>query len=201
MKKLVRLLIPCLLTALLAGCGAPTPYRYYTLSPVPAPARAQPQNLSLALGPISLPGAIERQQIVLRTGPNQVSLSEHERWAAPLKENVARVMVANLAAMLGTSNVSMFPQASAEGANYRAVVDILRLDSEVGKLAELDALWVVSSNKTGKSQRGRTTVTEPAQDTGQGSSYAALVAAHSRALGQLSADIARVVQAMEDQQP
>jgi uncharacterized lipoprotein YmbA len=51
----------------------------------------------------------------------------------------------------------------------------------------------VSSAKDGRSHRGRTTLTEPTQ----GVDYAALVAAHSRALGQLSAEIAKKIREIE----
>jgi len=51
----------------------------------------------------------------------------------------------------------------------------------------------VSSAKSGQSFRGRTTLTEAAQ----GKDYADLVAAHSRALGRLSADIAKAVMQMQ----
>ncbi|MEQ8253185.1 MAG: ABC-type transport auxiliary lipoprotein family protein, partial [Smithellaceae bacterium] len=43
--------------------------------------------------------------------------------------------------------------------------------------------------------RRRTTVTEPTQ----GDDYSALVAAHSRALGRLSADIAKMIREIEEQ--
>jgi hypothetical protein len=77
------------------------------------------------------------------------------------------------------------------------MIDVLRFDSEPGKAATLDALWTVSSAKDGRSHRGRTTFTEPTQ----GVDYAVLVAAHSRALGQLSAEIAKMIREYEAQKP
>ena len=99
--------------------------------------------------------------------------------------------------MLGTAQVTLFPQSTAAGVSYRAIIDVLRFDSEPGKAATLDALWTVSSAKDGRSYRGRTTLTE----TVQGVDYAALVAAHSRAIGHLSAEIAKKIREFEAQKP
>ena len=195
MKKITQILIPCVLAALVAGCASSAPTRYYMLNPVSAPGTAPQANFSVSVGPVSVPAFIDRQQIVTRTGPNQVHIDEFERWASPLKENIGRVIVQDLVSLLGTSRVTLFPETSAAGSSYRAVIDIMRFDSELGKSATLDAGWTVSSAKSEESHRGRTTVTE----TAQGNDYAALVAAHSRALGKLSADIAKAIQQMESQ--
>ncbi len=195
MKKITQILIPCVLAALVAGCASSAPPRYYMLNPVSAPGTAPQANFSVSVGPVSVPAFIDRQQIVTRTGPNRVHIDEFERWASPLKENIGRVVVQDLVSLLGTSRVTLFPETSAAGSSYRAVIDIMRFDSELGKSATLDAGWTVSSAKSDESHRGRTTVTE----TAQGNDYAALVAAHSRALGKLSADIAKAIQQMESQ--
>lgn len=195
MKKITQILIPCVLAALVAGCASSAPPRYYMLNPVSAPGTAPQANFSVSVGPVSVPAFIDRQQIVTRTGPNRVHIDEFERWASPLKENIGRVVVQDLVSLLGTSRVTLFPETSAAGSSYRAVIDIMRFDSELGKSATLDAGWTVSSAKSEESHRGRTTVTE----TAQGNDYAALVEAHSRAVGKLSADIAKAIQQMESQ--
>jgi Uncharacterized protein conserved in bacteria len=150
-------------------------------------------NCSVSVGPISVPAVIDRQQIVILTGPNQVFMDEFNRWASPLKDNIGRVVVENLVSILETTQVTLFPQSTAADASYRAVIEVLRFDSEFGKAATLDALWTVISAKDGQSHRGRTTLTEATQ----GGDYAALAAAHSRALGKLSAEIAKEIQVME----
>jgi uncharacterized lipoprotein YmbA len=69
------------------------------------------------------------------------------------------------------------------------MIDVLRFESEPDRAATLDALWTITAVKSGQASRSRTTRTEPTQ----GGGYAALVAAHSRALGQLSSDIAAAI--------
>ncbi|MEN6464400.1 MAG: PqiC family protein [Syntrophaceae bacterium] len=196
MKKIIKTLILCA-AVWFAGCASSLPTHFYMLNPVAAPGTAPQANYSVSVGPVSVPALLDRQQIVTRTGPNQVFIDEYERWASPLKENIGRVIVQDLVSLLGTSQVTMFPESTAAGASYRAIIDVMRFDSELGKSATLDVCWTVSSAKNGQSHRGRTQLTEPAQ----GSGYPALVAAQSRALGQLSADIAGAIRKMEVRQP
>ena len=196
MKKFMNILISCAIVTLIAGCAS-SPTRFYTLSPTAAPAVMPKAKYSVSVGPVSVPAVVDRPQIVIRSGPNKVSIDEFDRWASPLKDNIARVIVENLVSMLGTAQVTLFPQSTAAGMSYRIMLDVLRFDSEPGQAATLDALWTVSSAKSGKSHRSRTILTE----TTQGGDYAALVAAHSRALGQLSTEIAGIIREMEAQKP
>jgi uncharacterized protein len=190
MKRRTLILACCAIFVVIAGCASSTPSRFYTLNPTSTPAAMVQANYSVSVGPISVPAVVDRPGIVVKTGSNQVSIDEFNRWASPLKEDIGRVIVENLIVMLGTSQVTLFPQSTAAGASYRVMIDILHFDSDLGKAATLDALWTVSFAKDGSDRRGRTTITE----VPQGDDYAALVAAHSRALGQLSAGIARTIQ-------
>ncbi|MGB5218202.1 MAG: PqiC family protein [Smithella sp.] len=178
--------------ALTAGCAS-SPQRFYTLNSTPAPKATQQANYSVSVGPVSVPAVVNRPQIVVRTDPHRVSINEFDRWASPLKDDIARVIVENLMTLLGTTQITIFPSSLASDTSYRCIIDILHFDSEPGKAATLDALWKVSSTKDGPIHHGRTTITEPAQD----SDFAALVAAHSRALGQLSVEIAAAIREIE----
>jgi uncharacterized lipoprotein YmbA len=195
MKRLATIIIHCTFAALIVGCASSSPTRFYTLSSVTPPAAASPAIYSVSVGPVSLPAVIDRPQIVVRTGPNQIFIEEFDRWASPLKGDIARVVKENLISMLETQQVSVFAQSTAAGASYRVAIDILRFDSEPGIAATLDALWTVSSAKDTQSRSGRTTLTEPTQ----GGDYAALVSAHSRAVGRLSADIAATIREIDAQ--
>jgi hypothetical protein len=192
MKRLHSIVILWALATVMTGCASTPPAQFYTLSPGAKQADAK-ASYSIAVGPVSVPAAVDRPQIVVRTGPNQVTFDEFNRWASPLQSDIARVVAENLASMLGTPSVTVFPQSSGAGASYRVVIDTLRFESVPGEAATLDALWTVRSQKENQSRAGRTTVREPVQ----GSGYAALVAAHSRALERLSGDIAGVIHAFE----
>jgi len=196
MKK-IEIFILVTLALLLANCASTRTTQFYTLSPSLTGIGATSTNISVSVGPISIPDDVDRPQIVVRTGPNQVLLAEFDRWASPLKSNIARVIAENLSAMLGTAQVSVFPQSFAAEAAYRVGIDVIRFESELGKGVVLDVLWTVSSRKSGQTQSRRAAMTEKVQ--GQG--YAEVVAAHSRALGRLSSEITEAIRVLEAEKP
>jgi len=188
MRRLAAVIIVCGLAALAAGCGSSPPSRFYTLSGTTTSAVAS-SNLSVAVGPITIPAAVDRPQMVVSTGANQVELDEFNRWAAPLGNNISRVVAVNLVALLGTPHVTLFPEMLSAGSDFRVAIEVQRFDSTPGDSAVLDAVWIVRRAKDGKSDTGRTTVRETVQEK----SIDALVAAHSRAIARLSQDIAAAV--------
>jgi uncharacterized protein len=131
------------------------------------------------------------------TSPNQVSLNEFNRWASPLQNNISRVVVDDIASMLGTSRVSLVKQSMNADPDFRVAIDVQSFESVPGDSATLNATWIVRRTKDGKTQAGRTAVREPS--TGMG--YDALVAAHSRALARLSQDIADRIRLLENAVP
>jgi hypothetical protein len=136
---------------------------------------------------------VDRPQIVVRLGPNQVRVDEFNRWVSPLPNGIARVVAENLVALLATPRVTVSPQTLGPDADYRAAIEVQRFDSAPGEAATLDAAWTVSRTRDGKSPAGRTTVREPTADA----SVDALATAHGRAVARLSRDIADAVRALD----
>jgi uncharacterized lipoprotein YmbA len=199
MRSLAAIRAACAVAVFSAGCASP-PAHFYTLSPsatAAAKAAEALPDISVIVGPVSLPAIIDAPQIVVTQGPNQVSLNEFNRWASPLQNNIPRVVDDNLASMLGTSRVSLVTQSLNADPDFRVAIDVQTFESVPGDSATLNAIWIVRRTKDGKTQAGRTAVREPA--TGMG--YAALVAAHSRALARLSQDIADGIRALNNASP
>jgi uncharacterized lipoprotein YmbA len=191
MQSLTIVTFVFVLISLATGCGSTPAPRLYTLSAGTGPATTS-SNISVSVGPVSIPAVVDRPQIVVATGPNQVRLEEFNRWAAPLQNSIARVVAENLVAMLGTPRVTLSPQTLSADADYRAAIEVQSFDSLPGEAAVLDAVWTVRRVKDGKAETGRTTVRETVQEKG----YDALAAAHSRALARLSRDIADALRAL-----
>ena len=191
MHRLVILAAFLTFTACIAGCASTPASRFYTLRAAAEPA-APSSKLSVAVGPVSVPVVVDRPQIVINEGPNQVRLEEFNRWAAPLQNNIARVVADNLVLMLGTPRVTLSAQTLSAEADYRAVIEVQSFESLPGDAAVLDAVWIVRRSRDGKAETGRTTVREAVTDKG----YDALAAGHSRAIARLSREIADAVRAL-----
>jgi uncharacterized lipoprotein YmbA len=179
-----------LLLLLLAGCASPAE-RFYTLSPVdtatPAANRAA---YRVAVGPVTVPALVDRPQMVLRAGPERVTLAEQSRWAGPLRDNIAYVVAGNLERLLGEALVAADSQNGAVRPDYRVLLDIDRFDSTPGDAATLQVLWTVTASKDGHATSGRALIREPVA----GPEIEALVAAHNRALAAVSRQIAVAIE-------
>ena len=192
MRNRISIIAVCILAAAGTGC-ATSRSDFYTLSS-PSKAAQEAAGYSVAVGPVSVPEIVDRPQIVVRTGPNQVFIDEFNRWGSPLRDEIARGIAGDLAALLRTHRVSVFPNPTSSDAKYRVAVDVMVFDSTPGESATLDAVWGIRGAGGGAIRSGRTTVRETVSDAG----YAALVAAHSRALEKLSGDIANAILGLED---
>ena len=192
MPRIVSGAALCVVLLAVAACASSPPSRFYTLTPTAGPGAAA-STLSVAVGPVSIPAVVDLPQIVVTTGPNQVSIDEYNRWASPLQNNISRTVAENLVALLGTPRVSLFQQSLNADADYRVAIEVQTFESAPGDAATLNAVWLVRRTRDGKSETGRTSTREPASDKG----YDALAAAHSRALSRMSQDIADAIRALD----
>jgi uncharacterized protein len=178
----------------LASCADSQPTRFYTLAAVPdAPGEAMPAlppDLSVGIGPVTLPPYLDRPQLVTRAGSNRAVLAEFDSWVEPLQGMFARVLAENLALLLGTDDVLMLPQRRALALDYQVEVDVTRFDVDTSGNAILDARWWVLGRDGERLLRsGRSTISEPTQ----AGDYTAAAGALSRALGAMSLEIAQAI--------
>ena len=191
------------LSVALAGCvGSSRPSRFYTLAPMDvrpaASATACGAGATLAVGPVEIPEYLDRHQIVTRAGTNELVVSEFERWAGSLQEEIDRSLVAVLADRLSPRGVAVASGRSARhlpaASTYRVAVTISRLDGVLGRSVVLGGRWTLVAERDGKPSAlavRDTTITERVDGAG----YDALVAAMDRALVRFGAELADAVTA------
>jgi uncharacterized lipoprotein YmbA len=82
------------LLALLAGCSTPPDY-FHTLRPAaaPAPAGARDASHVLAIGPVTVPDALARDEWIVRTGDTGARVYDHQLWTQSLGADVAQALV------------------------------------------------------------------------------------------------------------
>lgn len=187
MKNIPFTLILCFLAGL-CGCAQNTPSHFYTLSAMAQPAAAKFQH-TLSVGPVLIPPVIDRPQMVMRLGQNQVKFDEFNRWAVPLQEDIARVIAENLAVKLGSPRVTLFPQSPPDTSAIRVAVDIQKFESNEARTVAIDAQWTIRIAGDPRTVTGRTN----RQESFSGSGYDDQVAAYNQALAHLSDDIARAL--------
>ena len=185
----------CVLAALaaLSGCGTSPATRFYVLTPQPTANAVEPvsvsDRLTIGIRRVTLPEELDRAEIVTRTGANTVHIAEFDRWAAPLRDSIRQQIAADLATLLPRARVEAYPWTPGTVADREVVVDIAQLDGALGGRCTLRARWtVLTRTPTRSTVAGQTTLSEAC-----GPDYASLVAAQSRLLGALSAQIASAI--------
>jgi hypothetical protein len=189
-RRSTHLLSIAFVAAVAAGCSATAPSRFYTLGSTATPDGAPAARFAVLVGPVSIPASVDRPEFVVQVAPNRVDVDEFNRWAAPLNESIARAVAGDLAALLGTPDVAVAPLTNFNAA-YRVTLNVQRFDSIAGEAVLVEAVWAVHPTAGGETRSGRTV----AREVVQGHGFEALAAAHSRALAQVSGDIAAAIRA------
>jgi uncharacterized lipoprotein YmbA len=94
MQRLSRLAVAALVAAIAAGCSTP-PDHFHTLRPAvaPAPTSAREAPRLLAIGPVTVPDALGRDEWVVRTGDTGAMVYDHQLWTQGLGADVAQSLV------------------------------------------------------------------------------------------------------------
>ena len=189
MRPPIKILITGLCIVVLTGCGVTKPSRFYILtasedSSSQASAATGP---ALGIGPVRFPAYLDRPEIVQRSGSNQLHYAGSDRWAEPLKSAFSRTLADNLAALLQSDRVTLYPWPRTTRPDYQVSVDVMRFDANADGTVMLMAGWkVIRPEDKSVVARNRTSYTEA---TGK-LDYPAIVAAQSHAVERLSRDIA-----------
>ena len=78
MPRIVSSAALCAIAVLVAACASAPTSRFYTLSRTATPGAA-PATFSVVVGPVAIPAVVDLPQIVVSTGPNQVTLEDLRR--------------------------------------------------------------------------------------------------------------------------
>jgi len=173
------------------GCFGPRAdeTQFFILTSVEEPrgAASAPAEVTVGLGPITFPAYLNRPQVVTRLGPNQVDVSNHDRWAEALDGNFARSLAENLTTLASADDIVHYPWYSTTELDYVVQVDVIRFESDSLGAAELLCRWALFDGTGTTRLAGR-----DAQFTSQSAapSTASSVAALSGALADLSREIA-----------
>lgn len=184
-----------MLTACAVKSATPS---YYSLSPM-SPMEINVHNMkrhdvTIGVGPVSVPDYLKRAQIVTRLKDNRYNFSEDNRWAGLIEENIVAVLGRNLGILLGTDKIASFPWLSHIKPDYRLVVEILRFDGSLDGDVVFSARWAVTD---GSGEQSLASGLTDYKETLMNAKYEDLVAAESRLLAAFSKEIADRLKAME----
>jgi uncharacterized protein len=182
------------------GCARTQPARFYALTTIPeikiiTPATLPLNGKRIGVGPVEIPSYLDRPQIVTHQGPYQIHIAELDRWAGTLRENIKSVIAENLSVLLYNDHVYSFPWRSVKPIQYQIMVQILRFDAVPGEMVMLDARWVLMEEDPKRmllEQRSQIQLPLSSKE------YNEIVAAQSRAVDNLSREIAAAIQTLPE---
>ena len=158
---------------LIGACSSSPPTRFYTLSDT-APEGTPPAGVGwVHIVGVTIPGEIDRPELVRRMGPNQLSIAGFDRWAAPLDQTIRRAL---------SDDISRRVPNPSPGQQYSVSVDIHEFYGDGSCNVTLRAAWTLKQSPPGIAQP----VNEEIQVPSSGTCTATLPGTMSIALGQLS---------------
>ncbi|WP_445147466.1 PqiC family protein [Dyella sp. Tek66A03] len=173
----------------LAACAS-APTHYYTLLAPPHDRNgaAQPDAPYLVdVLPIDIPAQVDQPQLVVRQGTEGIAMLDHERWAAPLNDELRAALSAELVERLGAQDVAGIVSPIGKPV-LRIKMEVRRFESVPGQYALIDADWSmgIAGDPAGKRLLCRSRLRE----TVAGDDDASLVRSHQQAIAALAAQMA-----------
>jgi hypothetical protein len=173
-----RLLALCGALALLASSGCnvvPPPQedstRFFVLSGAELPALAAVQapagTLRVGIRTVRLESYLNRKEMVVRTGANEVRFEDYRRWADPLDTALTRIVRSRLLAAPEVAQVYAEPFPFDQARDYDVAIDVVRFEGSVGAdgkfSANMAAVIEVSTTGSGSRIVSRKLFEAPAQ--------------------------------------
>jgi uncharacterized lipoprotein YmbA len=142
-------------------------------------------DISLGVGPITLPSYLTRSRMVTREAGNELRFHETERWGEPMSEGVQYTLTENLG-ILATSRVMLHPWYSTRAPDYSVALDIVRFERDSTGTVTFSGRWEVFDRE------GQPVASSPFMDERPpaGDSFSGSVSAQSAQLAALSLQIA-----------
>jgi uncharacterized lipoprotein YmbA len=171
------------------GCTS-APVRYYTLTPPPDKTLpASETTLEIDVRVVHTPPQLNRSELMVRTGPTEVTLLDNERWASPVNDEIKEALRLEIRRRLG--QISGLRPASRR---LTLDIDVQHLEAELGRYALLEASWSATLSATGE----RSTDARVATCTFQAeekihSGYAEIVEGYQREVAALADAIVAVL--------
>ncbi len=167
--------------------GKSNPSHFYVLdSQIENIATKKLSNLRMGVGPITIPGYIDRPQIVTKTESAELQLAEFDRWAEPMEGMFTRTLAENIKAITGSHLIHSYPWSSNIEFTYRISAKVIKFENNANGDALLAVHWqLINSSDQSIAKEIDSEFNASASDT----SYSARVAALNDTLAQFAQEI------------
>jgi uncharacterized lipoprotein YmbA len=192
--KTIRLL-PVLL---LAACGVLRPVKDATVShlldPVVPERAVTGSSPAIAIARPSLPGYLDRQQLVSRSTDGRVIMNSNHLWAEPLDAGISRVMAMNLGRLTNSLNIQPVETFVTMDYDHLLEIRISRFEADASGELILECTWKLQpvSGRVTNPRPFQTRIPAGGDLTATGTQDARITAMNE-ALARLARQIARAI--------
>jgi uncharacterized protein len=186
-RHFLRFTMVCLLSVGV-GCTS-APVRYYTLTSPPAKTLPVLQTaFAIDVRVVHMPPQLHHGELMVRTGPAEMTLLENERWASPVNEEIKDAVRLELQRRLsGTSGFSpTFTKLTLD-------IDVQHFEAELGRDALFAASWKATLSTGARSDGARTTTCTFLADEKIHAGYDGIVEGYQQEIAGLAEEVVAVL--------
>ena len=170
------------------GCTS-APVHYYTLAPPPNKSLpASRISFAIDVRIVHAPPQLNRSELMVRTGPSEVTLLENEQWASPVSDEIKEAVRLELQRRLG-GTTGWHPAF----ARLTLDIDVQQLEAELGQYALLEASWSATLSARGQRSDARTITCTFRADEAIHSGYVGMVEGYQREIAGLADAVVAVL--------
>ena len=175
---------------LLTSCGTSPKINFYMLNTPSELKVVKEDNIKgkvIAMWPVRLPDYLDRSEIVVRSSPYEVVVSDFSWWAGDLRQNMTTLLASELGKRLQTNKIMAATWGVRCKKDFQIKTYVDRFDGELGGNVAFKGVWVLLDGE-GKNELVRESFSF--NTTIDNESYEELVAALSQLTVKLSAQMA-----------
>ncbi|MBF0218942.1 MAG: membrane integrity-associated transporter subunit PqiC [Gammaproteobacteria bacterium] len=207
MNRIRLVMVALVVFALQLGCAVQSPVvTYYLLQPdagalatkLAAPAL---QPLRLQLLSVELSPYLDRPQLLRRLGSGeQLELAEFHQWGGQLRQQLADLMLPQLATALETPYVIQAPTPLRGGYDYQLALEFVRFEQQPSGHVLLEVRWRLYSGHGGELVALKSSLLQSPAALPD-NAYAEVVKTMSQLLAQFTSSLAVELSAVVNRQP
>ena len=145
MNTELKLFLIVLVTALISACsvgGKTRSSQFYVLdATIEQPLGDSMEDLRLGVGPIAIPGYVNRPQLITKTDTAEVQIEEFARWAEPLEEMFTRTLSENIRALTNSQQIHSHPWPKLVEYDHRIAAKVIKFENDSQGNALLVVHW------------------------------------------------------------
>jgi uncharacterized lipoprotein YmbA len=167
----------------LSACQSSPATHYFALTAIAPPSAlaALPTQIPIRVERITIPGELDRLELVRRSASNRLQIAAFDLWAAPLDDMIRHVVAADLAARLAPGTMASTNEPAVGEPRRRLYIDVQEFTGDERGAVKLQAVWLLQTPNAA-AVRGTEDLAVEARDA----TPDALAAAMSRALAALA---------------